>query len=284
MPDHADPPVAARAAGLAARLGAAVGVVVRHGLLQRRRPQRLGDGGLHGVELVVPGHLLDQRAAAIVLEHDEVADQCQQPARVAGAFEQYLELRQARVGQRLGPCGGLRRQPPAAVPGGLRRGADRAWLRLAAPVGPDARSAAARFFTREAGGTLTAAGYAVVVTGDHAQLSLTIRIERPHLVLLDLVLPGADGIVLMGSVPELADLPVVFISGYGRDETIAGALKAGAADYLVKPFSPTELTARVDAALRRVTRPEPFALGELAVHYEEQGGAGKTTIACALAV
>ena len=118
--------------------------------------------------------------------------------------------------------------------------------------------------------TLTAAGYAATVTGDHAQLSRTIRTERPHLVLLDLVLPGADGIALLGSVPELADLPVVFISGYGRDQTIAEALKAGAADYLVKPFSPTELTARVDAALRRVARPEPFALGELAIHYEER--------------
>ena len=118
--------------------------------------------------------------------------------------------------------------------------------------------------------TLTAAGYAAVVTGDHAQLSHTIRVERPHLVLLDLVLPGADGIELLGSVPELADLPVVFISGYGRDETIAQALKAGAADYLVKPFSPTELTARVEAALRRVSRPEPFVLGELAIHYEER--------------
>ena len=118
--------------------------------------------------------------------------------------------------------------------------------------------------------TLTAAGYAAVVTGDHAQLSRTIRSERPHLVLLDLVLPGADGIALLGSVPELADLPVVFISGYGRDDTLAQALKAGAADYLVKPFSPTELTARVEAALRRVARPEPFALGELAIHYEER--------------
>ena len=118
--------------------------------------------------------------------------------------------------------------------------------------------------------TLNAAGYAAVVTGDHAQLSRTIRTERPHLVLLDLVLPGADGIALMASVPELADLPVVFISGYGRDATIAQALKAGAADYLVKPFSPTELTARVHAALRRVSRPEPFALGELAIHYEER--------------
>ena len=122
-------------------------------------------------------------------------------------------------------------------------------------------------YLREA---LTGAGYAALATGDPAELSRIIRSERPDLVLLDLVLRGTDGLSLLGSVPELADLPVVFISGYGRDETIAEALKAGAADYLVKPFSPTELTARVGAALRRVARPEPFALGELAIHYEER--------------
>ena len=115
---------------------------------------------------------------------------------------------------------------------------------------------------------LSGAGYAPLVTGDHAELSHIIRTEKPCLVLLDLMLPGTDGIALMESVPELADLPVVFISGYGRDETVARALKAGAADYIVKPFSPTELVARVEAALRRVSRPEPFALGELAIHYE----------------
>ena len=118
--------------------------------------------------------------------------------------------------------------------------------------------------------TLTDAGYSVAVTGDHERLSRTVRAERPHLVLLDLVLHGADGIELLGSVPELVGLPVVFISGYGRDETIAQALSAGAADYLVKPFSPTELTARVGAALRRATRPEPFVLGDLAIHYQER--------------
>ena len=75
--------------------------VVRHGLLQCRRPQGFCDGGLDGVELVVPGHLLDQRAAAVVLEHDEVADQRRQSARSADAFEQHPELRQARLGQRL---------------------------------------------------------------------------------------------------------------------------------------------------------------------------------------
>ena len=117
---------------------------------------------------------------------------------------------------------------------------------------------------------LTASGYAPLVTGGDADLSHIIRTEKPHLVLLDLMLPGTDGIALMESVPELAELPVVFISGYGRDETIARALESGAEDYIVKPFSRTELAARVGAALRRHAQPEAFALGELAVHYEER--------------
>ena len=97
-----------------------------------------------------------------------------------------------------------------------------------------------------------------------------IRAEKPRLVLLDLMLPGTDGIELMQSVPELSDLPVIFISGYGRDETIARALEAGAEDYVVKPFSPTELTARIRAALRRRSQPVPFVLGELAIDYDRR--------------
>ena len=64
-------------------------------------------------------------------------------------------------------------------------------------------------------------------------------------ILEGLRLPGRPLEELMREVPELADLPVVFISGYGRDETVARALEAGAEDYIVKPFSPTELVARV---------------------------------------
>ena len=120
-------------------------------------------------------------------------------------------------------------------------------------------------FVRDA---LTRAGYSVLVTGEHEELVHIIRTENPSLVLLDLMLPGTDGVALMENVAELADLPVVFISGYGRDENVARALEAGAADYIVKPFSPTELAARVGAALRRVARPEPFTLGELAIQYE----------------
>ena len=117
---------------------------------------------------------------------------------------------------------------------------------------------------------LAGSGYAPLVTGDSEELSTLIRTERPRLVLLDLMLPGADGIELMERVPELADLPVIFISGYGRDETIARALEAGAVDYIVKPFSPTELRARIGAALRRRAEPEPYLLGDLAIHYEQR--------------
>ena len=117
---------------------------------------------------------------------------------------------------------------------------------------------------------LADAGYAAVVTGNHAELSRIIRAERPALVLLDLVLPGTDGIKLMEADSALADLPVIFISGYGRDETIARALEAGAEDYVVKPFSPTELVARVRAALRRRTEPGPFMLGDLAIDYDRR--------------
>ena len=119
--------------------------------------------------------------------------------------------------------------------------------------------------------TLTDAGYAPQVTGDPEDVPRLIKTKKPALVLLDLVLPGTDGIALMERVPELADLPVIFISGYGRDQTIAKALEAGAADYVVKPFSPTELVARIQAALRgRDTPPEPYRLGNLAIHYEER--------------
>ena len=118
--------------------------------------------------------------------------------------------------------------------------------------------------------TLAEAGYAPLVTGDPRELARIIRAEKPQLVLLDLMLPGTDGVELMQTVPELADLPVIFISGYGRDETIARALEAGADDYVVKPFSPTELTARIRAALRRRANPAPFVLGDLAIDYERR--------------
>ena len=118
--------------------------------------------------------------------------------------------------------------------------------------------------------TLTEAGFEALVTGDHNELPDIISNKKPALVLLDLMLPGTDGIELMERTPALADLPVIFISGYRREETIVRALDSGAADYIVKPFSPTELTARVRAALRRWAAPDPFVLGELTIDHDRR--------------
>ena len=122
-------------------------------------------------------------------------------------------------------------------------------------------------FVRDA---LGAAGFTPLATGDPHDLARRLETDRPDLVILDLILPGTDGIELMKRIPELADLPVIFISGYGNDETVARALELGATDYIVKPFSPTELAARARAALRRQAEPEGFALGELRISYERR--------------
>ena len=74
---------------------------------------------------------------------------------------------------------------------------------------------------------LLAAGFSPLVTGDPGEVPRLIREKKPRLVLLDLILPETDGLELMRDVPEMADLPVVIISGYGRDDTIATALEMG---------------------------------------------------------
>ena len=104
--------------------------------------------------------------------------------------------------------------------------------------------------------TLTEAGYTPVVAWDLDAVERLIVMERPHLVLLDLVLPGADGPGLMQRILRVTDAPVVFLSGQGREQDLASAFEMGAEDYIVKPFSPTELVARIGAALRRRDAPE----------------------------
>ena len=118
---------------------------------------------------------------------------------------------------------------------------------------------------------LSRAGYVPVVTGDPQEALLMLREQQLHLVLLDLALPGTDGIELMGEIADIADVPVIFLSAYGREENVTQALDMGAVDYIVKPFSPMELAARIRAALRkREATPEPpttYELGDLAIHF-----------------
>ncbi len=121
--------------------------------------------------------------------------------------------------------------------------------------------------------TLTKSGYEPIVTGEPEEALRIMAEESPALVLLDLVLRGTDGIDLMKGILDLADVPIIFLSAYGRDETIARAFDMGAADYIVKPFSPTELSARIRASLRRrmAAEPsEPYVLGGLTIDYAER--------------
>ena len=118
---------------------------------------------------------------------------------------------------------------------------------------------------RQVRDALAAAGYAPATTAEPENIPRLLETKRPALVVLDLVLPGADGIELMHTLPGLADLPVIFISAYGEGDTVARALEAGAADYIVKPFSPAELAARVALALRRHSPPAPYRVGALAL-------------------
>ena len=124
--------------------------------------------------------------------------------------------------------------------------------------------------------TLTEAGFTTMVTAFPEDAFRLMETSRPDLVLLDWLLPEADGIELLPSILEIADVPVIFLSAYGREDVIVRAFELGATDYVIKPFSPTELVARVRAALRRSGGPrqamptEPYASGELAVNYHER--------------
>ena len=119
---------------------------------------------------------------------------------------------------------------------------------------------------------LVKSDYTPIVTADPEEALRLVEDERPHLVLLDLVLPGADGMELMKDIAAAADVPVIFLSAHGREQLVARALDEGAADYLVKPFSAVELAARIRAALRRRETPEPsapYVLGDLTIDYAE---------------
>ena len=121
--------------------------------------------------------------------------------------------------------------------------------------------------------TLSEAGYTPIITSSPDEFEHLLKVEEPHLVLLNLVLPGTDGFELMKLIPSVSELPVIFISGRGGGEEIARAFEMGAADYVVKPFSPTELVARIRAALRRraaTQHTETYRLRDLVINFVEQ--------------
>src|SRR5215469_7317818 len=107
---------------------------------------------------------------------------------------------------------------------------------------------------------LEQAGYTVVSASDGiAGLELHAR-EHPDLVILDLMLPGLEGMEVCRRIRNWANTPILMLTArQGEEDRILG-LESGADDYLIKPFSPRELVSRVKAILRRsvmtVTNPE----------------------------
>lgn len=99
---------------------------------------------------------------------------------------------------------------------------------------------------------LSRAGYIVFSAKDGDEALELSRQHLPDLVVLDAMMPIKDGFEVLRRLkadPETIDLPVIMLTALRREEDVVGALKLGAADYLVKPFIPDELVARIERLL-----------------------------------
>ena len=120
---------------------------------------------------------------------------------------------------------------------------------------------------------LREAGYVPVAAGNPEEAERLIEAGKPHLVLLN---PALGGDEMIDGVRALTGAPVIFLSEQGADGDAALALDIGADDYILKPFSPTELVARIRAALRRQSASErertreSYQVGDLTIDYSER--------------
>ena len=101
---------------------------------------------------------------------------------------------------------------------------------------------------------LTGEGYRVVTAADGFEAIRLARTEPVRLVLLDVMMPGLDGIGAASVIRAESNVPILFLSAKGDEADRVLGLHAGADDYVVKPFSPAELFARIRSALRRYTQ------------------------------
>ncbi len=99
---------------------------------------------------------------------------------------------------------------------------------------------------------LEGSGYKVLVVTDGQDALATRRQERPDLVVLDLNLPGMDGLDVCRAMRRESDVPIIMLTARSEETDRLIGLELGADDYITKPFSPRELVARVRAVLRRV--------------------------------
>ena len=101
--------------------------------------------------------------------------------------------------------------------------------------------------------SLSRAGFEVLTaTSGEDALSVISRRGLPHLAVVDLNMPGMDGVELSRTIHDFSDLPIIMLTAVHEEETIVSSIEEFAEDYMVKPFSPSELVARVRRVLRRM--------------------------------
>ena len=116
---------------------------------------------------------------------------------------------------------------------------------------------------------LQQAGFRVVTASDGPSALGVARAEKPDMIVLDLGLPGLDGLDVTRTLRVSSDVPIIMLTARAEESDRIVGLELGADDYLVKPFSPKELVARVRAVLRRVdasvAAPEVVRVGDLEI-------------------
>ena len=123
---------------------------------------------------------------------------------------------------------------------------------------------------------LSQANLSVTVAGNLDEAEGIIETQKPHAILLEPALPWSEGLETLVRICRVSGVPVIFVAGHGWDRYIGRAFELGAFDYIAKPFTSTELLARVGAALRRrsaagQTEPSvPYLHGDLAIDYVER--------------
>ena len=112
-------------------------------------------------------------------------------------------------------------------------------------------------------------GFVVRQASSAAAARSSLEIETPDLVLLDVMMPGEDGLSLCRHLVESREIPVIFLTAKGEATDRIVGLEIGADDYVVKPFEPRELVARIRSVLRRAGRAPAPAEGD--AHYLFEG-------------
>ena len=116
---------------------------------------------------------------------------------------------------------------------------------------------------------LTAAGFTPTYCPDGNQALAIFEAEQPDLVLLDVMLPGKSGISVCKEIRAVSGAPIIMLTAKSETNDVVLGLEAGADDYMVKPFEPSELTARIKARLRPITSSESrVTIGPLVLDVE----------------